>query len=197
MTKNLTALTNNTKKLRTPLSNEDLQELIVGQRVLLSGIIYTARDAAHKRLIQAIEAREALPIPLDGQVIYYVGPSPTRPGDIIGSAGPTTAIRVDIYTSTLLAHGLKGMIGKGYRSIEVREAMMQYGAVYFVTVGGAAALVSERIKHVELIAYEDLGTEAIRQLEVADFPVVVANDVHGGDLFEAGRATYRRKQAMQ
>ena len=182
------------KRLETPLTEEKLKDLRVGQRALLSGFVYTARDAAHKRLARAIDAKEELPIPIDGQIIYYAGPSPTRPGEIIGSAGPTTAIRVDVYTPQLLAHGLKGMIGKGYRTTEVRMAMAHYGAVYFVVVGGAAALISERIKQVEIIAYEDLGTEAIRRLKVVDFPILVANDLYGRDLFESGRDQYKREQ---
>ena len=178
--------------LHVPLQDQVIQSLKVGDRVLLTGSIFTARDAAHKRLVRALEAGEELPIPLDGQVIYYVGPSPTRPGAVIGSAGPTTASRVDAYTPALLERGLKGMIGKGYRNAEVRKAIAEHTCVYFVTVGGAAALVAERIKHVEMIAYEDLGTEAIRKLEVEEFPLVVANDVHGGDLFEVGRAMYAK-----
>lgn len=177
-------------RVNVPLDNEAVQALRIGDRVLLSGMIYSARDAAHKRLTQALEAGQDLPIPLEGQVIYYMGPSPARPGAVIGSAGPTTSIRMDSFTPTLLAHGLKGMIGKGYRNMAVREAMQRHGAVYFVTVGGAAALVAERIKRVELVAYEDLGAEAIRRLWIEDFPAVVANDAHGGDLYEAGRAAY-------
>jgi fumarate hydratase subunit beta len=179
-------------RLTTPLTDEVVRRLKVGDRVLLSGVVYTARDAAHKRLVEALEAGEALPIPLEGQVIYYVGPAPARPGDVIGPAGPTTAGRVDPYTPPLLARGLKGMIGKGKRNAEVRQALVAHTAVYFVTVGGAAALVAERIKRVDLIAYEDLGTEAIRRLEVEDLPLVVANDAYGADLFEHGRVTYRR-----
>jgi fumarate hydratase subunit beta len=180
-------------RLQTPLTDEAVRRLRVGDRVLLSGTLYTARDAAHKRLAQALQVGRPLPIPLEGQVIYYVGPSPTRPGETIGSAGPTTASRMDSFTPALLACGLKGTIGKGFRSPEVRQAMVEHGAVYFVTVGGAAALVAGRIRSVELVAYEDLGTEAIRRLLVEDFPVVVGNDTLGGDLFEAGRAAYRRE----
>lgn len=186
----------NSHRLHTPLALDDLVTLRVGDRVLFSGVIYTARDAAHKRLLEALKADEELPIPLEGQVIYYAGPSPARPGAVIGSAGPTTAARVDSYTPALLESGLKGMIGKGYRSLEVRDAMRDHGAVYFVTVGGAAALISQHIKRVEMVAYEDLGTEAIRRLQVEDFPVVVANDIQGGDLFETGRDTYRRVEVM-
>lgn len=176
--------------LHTPLTDETIRKLRVGDRGLLSGTVYTARDAAHKRLAAALAAGEELPIPLKGQVIYYVGPSPTRPGSVIGSAGPTTSSRLDEYTPALLTRGLRGMIGKGYRNRVVRDAIARHGCVYFVTVGGAAALVAERIKRVEMIAYEDLGPEAIQKLVVEDFPLVVANDAHGGDLFEAGRAAY-------
>ncbi len=180
-------------RLYTPLTNEVIHSLNVGNRVLLSGTVYTARDAAHKRLVDALATGKTLPIPLAGQVIYYVGPAPARPGSIIGPAGPTTASRVDSYTLPLLTYGLKGMIGKGKRGRDVRDALIGHTAVYFVTVGGAAALVANCIKKVELVAYHDLGTEAIRRLEVVDFPLVVANDVHGADLFELGQATYRRK----
>lgn len=183
--------------LNIPLVEEDLRALHTGVRVLISGAVYTARDAAHKRLVEAIKADQPLPIPLEGQVIYYVGPSPAKPGQVIGSAGPTTAIRMDPYTPILLERGLKATIGKGYRGETVREAMIHHGAVYCVTVGGAAALVAEHIKAVEVVAYEDLGMEAIRRLEVDAFPVVVANDVHGGDLFEEARAKYRQGATTQ
>jgi len=182
-------------RLETPLSTQAVRDLRAGQRVLLSGVIYTARDAAHKRLAQALAAGQPLPIPLEGQVIYYVGPSPARPGRPIGSAGPTTASRMDSYTPALLARGLRATIGKGSRNAEVRQALAQHGAVYFVTVGGAAALAAERVLSAEVVAYADLGPEAIRCLRVADFPVVVGNDAHGGDLFEMGRAAYRREPA--
>jgi len=183
--------------LSTPLTTDDVQALNVGNRVLLSGVIYTARDAAHQRLITALDSGQSLPIPLEGQVIYYVGPAPARPGQVIGPAGPTTAGRVDPYTPPLLALGLKGMIGKGKRSPTVRQAMVKHGAVYFVTVGGAAALVAQQIKKVDPVAYEDLGTEAISRLEVEQFPLMVANDTHGADLFEQGQAAYRRQRGTQ
>jgi fumarate hydratase subunit beta len=182
-----------TRQLRTPLDEEDVKLLRVGERVLLSGLIYTARDAAHKRLVEALTAGETLPLSLTGQVIYYVGPSPARPDQIIGSAGPTTSGRVDVYTPLLLQHGLKGMIGKGKRNGQVREALVTHIAVYFVVVGGAAALLADRIKQVKLVAYEDLGTEAIRELMVEDFPMIVANDAYGADLYEQGQASYRAK----
>lgn len=183
-------------QLQTPLTHEVIEQLKVGDRASLSGVIYTARDAAHQRLVAALEAGETLPIPLAGQIIYYVGPAPARPGEIIGPAGPTTAGRVDAYTPALLSQGLKGMIGKGKRNAAVRQAMTHYQAVYFVAVGGAAALIAERIREVELIAYPDLGTEAIYRLVVEDFPLVVANDRYGADLFEQGQAAYRRKEVM-
>lgn len=180
------------RHLTTPLTDDVVRSLRAGDRVLLSGRVYTARDAVHKRLAEAIQAGQPLPFELEGQVIYYVGPSPTKPGDVIGSAGPTTAGRVDYYTIPLLACGLKGMIGKGKRSAEVRQSMIEYGAVYLVAVGGAAALIADRIKRVELVAYEDLGTEAIRCLDVEAFPLMVANDTHGADVYEQGKAAYRR-----
>lgn len=177
--------------LKTPLTAGQVRALRIGEQVLISGPIFTARDAAHARLVETITAGQPPPIPLEGQVIYYVGPAPARPGDIIGPAGPTTAARVDPYTPQLLAAGLKGMIGKGKRSNEVRQAIMEFTAVYFVMVGGAAALIADRIKRVEVVAYDDLGTEAIRRLEVEMLPMIVANDAHGGDLFELGQAAYR------
>jgi len=180
-------------RIQTPLTDAAVRALRVGDRVLLSGIAYTARDAAHRRLVRALQAGQPLPIPLDGQVIYYLGPSPARPGEVIGSAGPTTSTRMDSFTLPLLEHGLKGMIGKGKRSPEVRQGMVDYTAIYFAAVGGAAALIAASIRQAELIAYEDLGTEAIYRLLVEDFPLVVANDCHGGDLYEAGRAAYGKK----
>lgn len=181
------------RRIAAPLTDALVRELRAGDRVLLSGVVYTARDAAHKRMAEALAAGEPLPFDPQGQVVYYVGPSPARPGAVIGSAGPTTAGRVDLYTVPLLERGLKGMIGKGSRSAQVREAMSTFGAVYLVAVGGAAALIAECIRSVELIAYEDLGTEAIRRYVVEDFPLMVANDAHGGDLYEQGKAAYRRE----
>ncbi|MBC7812932.1 MAG: Fe-S-containing hydro-lyase [Burkholderiales bacterium] len=178
-------------RLTTPLTDEMLRPLKVGESVLLSGVIYTARDAAHKRMVETLKHGEDLPMALDGQVIYYVGPAPAQPDQVTGPAGPTTSTRMDSFTLPLLERGLKGMIGKGKRSDEVRAGIVHYGAVYFVAVGGAAALIAARIKQVEMIAYHDLGTEAIHRLLVEDFPVVVGNDVHGGDLFEMGKAQYR------
>lgn len=171
-------------RLHTPLRVEDLEKLRAGDRVLLSGKIYTARDTAHKRMAGQIEADEPLPIELEGQVIYYCGPTPARPGKPIGSAGPTTSCRMDPYTPRLLELGLKGMIGKGKRSPAVIEAIRKFRAVYFGATGGAGALLSKRIKSARVIAYEDLGPEAIRELEVEDFPVVVINDTRGDDLYD-------------
>jgi fumarate hydratase subunit beta len=191
----MTDTQDSTIRLHTPLGEADARGLRIGDRVLLSGVVYTARDAAHQRLAQAIASGQDLPFSLEGQVIYYVGPSPARPGAVIGSAGPTTSTRMDAYTPQLLARGLRGTIGKGFRSQAVRVALAQYGAVYFVSVGGAAALAADRIRAVEMVAFDDLGTEAIRRLVIDEFPVTVANDAHGGDLFESGRAAYRREAA--
>lgn len=157
--------------------------LRAGDRVLLSGVIYTARDAAHKRLYDLLQAGEELPVDLRGQVIYFVGPTPARPGQVIGSAGPTTSGRMDAYTPALIAYGLRGMIGKGRRSPEVLKAIQEHGAVYFGATGGAGALLAKRIVKAEVVAYPDLGPEAIHRLEVKDFPVIVVNDAHGGDLY--------------
>ncbi len=179
-------------QLRPPLSSEIIATLRIGDVVLLSGTIYTARDAAHQRLVAAVRAGQSLPFNVTGQIIYYVGPAPTPPGEIIGPAGPTTAGRVDVFTPQLLQLGLKGMIGKGKRSALVRRAIQQHCAVYFLLVGGAAALISEHIKEVAVVAYHDLGTEAIYRFEVEQLRLVVGNDCHGGDLFEEGQAAYQR-----
>jgi len=180
------------KRITTPLDDETIAGLKAGDQVLLTGVVYTARDAAHKRLIALINEGKELPIDLQGQVIYYVGPAPAKPGDPIGSAGPTTSMRMDPYAPTLMEHGMKGMIGKGMRSQEVRDAMVRHGAVYFAAVGGAAALVAKRIKSAEVVAYEDLGPEAIRKLYVEDLPLFVIDDIHGDDLYEQGVAKYRK-----
>ncbi len=182
-----------TKRLQTPLSDEDVKKLKIGDKVLLNGVIYTGRDAAHKRLVELIEAGKDLPIDIRGQIIYYVGPSPAKPGKPIGSAGPTTSYRMDPYAPVLIAQGLKGMIGKGPRGEGVVSAMKRHGAVYLGAVGGAAALIARAIKKAEVVAYEDLGPEAIRRLEVEDLPVIVAQDAHGGDLFREGVEKYRRE----
>ena len=179
--------------ITTPLSEADVERLHVGDRIGLSGVLLTARDAAHKRLIELIDAGEALPIDVHGQVIYYVGPTPPRPGAVIGSAGPTTGGRMDAYAPQLMARGLKGMIGKGGRSGAVRKAMQTHRCVYLGAVGGAGAVLSKYITSAEVLAYEDLGTEAIRRLIVEEFPVVVINDIYGNDLYEQGRQQYARE----
>ena len=179
-------------RITPPLSDEDVMKLKIGDRVLITGKILTGRDSAHKRLYELIQKGEALPIDIKGQIIYYVGPAPAKPGSVIGSAGPTTSYRMDPYAPLLMEHGLKGMIGKGVRSQVVRDAMQQYKAIYFAATGGAGALIAKNIKAAQIIAYEDLGPEAIRELEVVDFPVVVANDAFGGDLYEEGMKRFRR-----
>ena len=179
--------------LSLPLKEQDIVRLKAGDRVLLTGVLYTARDAAHKRLVEALERGEKLPIDLKGQVLYYVGPSPAPPGKVIGSAGPTSAYRMDRYTPRLLQAGLRGMIGKGPRSDKVKEALKQHKAVYLAATGGAGALLSQRILKAEVVAYADLGPEAIRKLEVKDLPALVINDTHGGDLYQEGREKYRRR----
>ena len=177
-------------KITAPLSREQAKELKVGDRCLLSGIIYTARDAAHKRLVDLIERGEGLPIDIKDAVIYYVGPTPEKPGEVIGSAGPTTSYRMDAYSPTLIACGETGMIGKGKRGSNVVAAMKEYGAVYLGATGGCGALLSKCIKSSTVVAYEDLGTEAIRKLEVEDFPVTVVIDSEGRDLYQLGRERY-------
>ena len=172
------------KYISLPLKEEDIRSLKAGDMVFLSGELYTARDAAHKRIYEAIQSKQDIKIPLDGITLYYMGPSPARPGKVIGSAGPTTASRMDKYTPTLLNLGLKGMIGKGKRSMEVKQAMIKNKAVYFAAIGGAGALLSQAIKSAVIVEYEDLGTEAIRKLEVENFPVIVVIDSDGTDLYE-------------
>ncbi|MFJ8064693.1 Fe-S-containing hydro-lyase [Psychrobacillus sp. NPDC096426] len=179
------------KKINLPLQEADLISLKAGDRVLISGVVYTARDAAHKRMIEQEKEGIPFPINLSNQVIYYVGPTPAKPGKVIGSAGPTTSGRMDLYTPRLLEAGLKGMIGKGYRSDDVKKAMIKHKAVYFGAVGGAAALISRSIKSSEIVAYEDLGTEAIRRLTIENFPVFVINDMYGGDIYEEGVSKYK------
>jgi len=179
-------------RLQTPLTDEDIVKLYAGDRILLSGVLYTGRDAAHKRLFELLQAGKPLPLDLRGQVIYYVGPTPAKPGAVIGSAGPTTSGRMDAYAPVLIAHGLKGMIGKGSRGQSVLDALKKHRAVYFGATGGAGALLAQRIKKAEIIAYDDLGPEAIHRLEVEDFPVVVINDAYGGDLYADGVKAYAR-----
>jgi fumarate hydratase subunit beta len=180
-------------RLTTPLSTQDVEKLNIGDKVLLSGVLYTGRDAAHKRLFDLITDEKELPIDIQGQVIYYVGPTPAKPGKPIGSAGPTTSYRMDSFAPKLIELGLKGMIGKGNRSQAVIDAMKQYKAVYFGATGGAGALIAKRIKKAEIIAYPDLGPEAIRRLEVEDFPVTVVNDTKGNDLYVEGIKRYAQE----
>ncbi len=182
----------NTINLTTPLKSEDLIDLKIGDKVFISGTIYTARDAAHKRLVKLIEDGEELPFDLKGQIIYYVGPAPAPTGKPIGSAGPTTSYRMDPYSPILLDNGLKAMIGKGPRSKEVIKSMIKNKAIYFAAIGGAAVIMATSIKEAEIIAYEDLGAEAIRKLRVENLPCIVANDVNGNDVYQVGIAKYKR-----
>ena len=179
--------------IETPIEDNMRKKLCAGDSISLSGVIYTARDAAHKRLAEALKSGQPLPFDIKGQTIYYMGPTPARPGQVIGSCGPTTSGRMDAFTPALLAAGLGAMIGKGERSAEVKEAIKKQRAVYFVTYGGAGALLAKTVRKAEVVAYPELGAEAIMRLEVEDFPVIVANDMHGGDLFEQQIAKYRRK----
>ncbi len=179
-------------RVRAPLSEECVRSLRAGDRVLVDGVLYAARDAAHRRMFEAMERGEALPIDVAGQIIYYVGPCPPKPGAVIGSAGPTTSARMDAYAPALIRAGLRGMIGKGYRSPEVGQAMVEYGAVYLVATGGAAALLSDRIVAADVVAYDDLGPEALRRLVVEGFPAVVAIDALGANLYEKAPALWRR-----
>ena len=179
-------------RLKTPLTDADVERLKIGDRVLISGVVYTGRDAAHQRLSDLIKEGRELPFDLKGQIIYYVGPTPARPGQVIGSAGPTTSYRMDAYAPSLIERGLKGMIGKGMRSEAVKEAIKKHKAVYFAATGGAGALLARRIKKADVVAYEDLGPEAIRRLEVEDLPVIVVNDVKGNDLYIEGERKYRK-----
>lgn len=176
--------------IHTPLSREDARKLRSGDSCLISGVIYTARDAAHKRLCELVAQGKELPMDVENSIIYFVGPTPARPGEAIGSAGPTTSYRMDAYSPILIAKGQTGMIGKGKRSPEVVSAMKAHGAVYFGAIGGCGALLSQCIKKAEVIAYDDLGAEAIRRLEVEDFPVIVVIDSEGNNLYETGRAAY-------
>lgn len=178
------------KRLNTPFTVEDLKDLKAGDEVYITGYMYTARDAAHKELIELVDNQKELPFDIEGAVIYYVGPSPAKEGEPIGSAGPTTSLRMDAYTPKLLDLGLKGMIGKGARNQEVKDKIVENGAVYFAAIGGAAALIKKCIKSSEVIAYEELGAEAIRKIYVEDFPVTVINDSKGADLYELGRGEY-------
>lgn len=181
-------------RLTTPLKDSDIVKLKIGDKILLSGIIYIARDSAHKRLVDSIREGKRLPFDIEGSVIYYCGPSPAKPGMVIGSAGPTTSYRMDSFTPLLLERGLKGMIGKGPRSRRVIDSMVKNKAVYFAALGGAGALISQSIKASQIIAYKDLGSEAIRRLEVEEMPLVVINDTRGRDLYRIGRKKFKRKE---
>ena len=181
------------KYINAPLSAETIKDLHAGDVVRISGSIYTARDAAHKRLYEALQRGEKLPLDLTNNVIYYVGPTPAKPGEVVGSAGPTTSGRMDKYTPTMIEQGMRGMIGKGLRSQEVIDACKKYGAVYFVAVGGAAAVITQSIKSETMIAYEDLGPEAIRKYEVEDFPAIVCIDSEGNDFYKEGIAKYSKE----
>jgi len=179
------------KKIDLPLNEEIVKSLKAGDNVLLTGELYTGRDAAHKRLIEALDRGEELPMPIENQTIYYVGPAPAKPGEVIGSAGPTTSYRMDDLTLPLLKRGLRGMIGKGQRADKVVEGMKTYGAVYFAAIGGAGALIANTIVEKEIVAYEDLGAEAIHRLVVKDFPAIVVIDSDGNNLYRTEREKYR------
>ena len=180
------------KRIALPLTDETVANLKAGDDVLLSGIMYVGRDSAHKRIVEALDQGKPLPFDIRGQTIYYMGPSPAKPGQAIGSAGPTTSGRMDSYSPRLMAEGLRGMVGKGMRTPAVKEAMKKYRAVYFAAIGGAGALISKAIKKSDVIAYEELGAEALLRIEVADFPAIVINDIYGGDLYEEGTAKYKK-----
>jgi fumarate hydratase subunit beta len=179
------------KKVKLPLTDEAIKDLHAGDNILLSGVMYVARDTAHKRLVEVLDGGQSLPFDIKGQTIYYMGPSPAKPGQVIGAAGPTTSGRMDSYSPRLMEAGLKGMIGKGNRSKAVKEAMVKYKAVYLAAIGGAGALIAKGIKKSEVIAYPELGAEAVLKLEVENFPVTVINDIYGQDLYEEGKAKYR------
>ena len=181
------------KKVLLPLTDELIKDLRAGDKVLLSGVIYVARDSAHKRMVEALDKGQGLPFDIHGQTIYFMGPAPARPGQAIGSAGPTTSGRMDIYSPRLIAEGLKGMIGKGSRSPLVKDSMKKHRAIYFAAIGGVGALISRSIRKAEVVAYDDLGAEALRRLEVEDFQVTVINDIYGSDLYDEGKAKYRVK----
>lgn len=177
--------------LNTPVTEDDIEELSSGDQLYISGTIYTARDAAHKRMVEQLDNGESLPVDLAGKILYYVGPTPAKPGTVIGSAGPTTSVRMDAYTPRLLEQGLSGMIGKGYRGKEVVKAIHEHSAFYCAAIGGSGALISRTILSSEVIAYEDLGTEAIHKLEVKDFPCVVINDSDGNDWYEQAQQAFK------
>ena len=181
------------KKITLPLTDEIVKDLKAGDNLLLSGVMYVGRDTAHKRMVEALDQGKPLPFDIKGATMYYMGPSPARPARIIGSAGPTTSGRMDAYSPRLIAEGLKGMVGKGPRSKAVKDAMVKDKAVYLGAIGGAGAIISRSIKKAEVVAYEELGAEALRRLEVEDFPVTVINDIYGGDLYQEGKAKYQVK----
>lgn len=182
--------------LTTPITDEQVRQVKAGDEVYISGEIYTARDAAHKRLIEDLEAGKQLPFATQGAVIYYVGPTPPKPGQVIGSAGPTTSYRMDKYTPEMLKQGVKGVIGKGYRGDEVKAALVEFGGIYLVSTGGAGALLARTIEEAEVVAYEDLGAEAIRRLKVKEFPTVCIHDAHGGDQYYTGQSQWVKEDAM-
>ena len=182
------------KDITTPQSDADVVALKAGDRVRITGVIYTARDAAHGRLLPLIEKGETLPIDVKGAIIYYTGPTPPQPGQVIGAIGPTTASRMDKFTPALLKLGLKATMGKGYRGQQVKDALKQFKAAYFGSIGGAGAVLSQFVRKAEIVAYEDLGTEAIRRLEVDGFPAIVLNDCHGGDLYADGQKQFARPE---
>jgi fumarate hydratase subunit beta len=181
------------KDIATPLTDADVASLKAGDRVRITGVLYTARDAAHGRLLPLIEKGERLPIDVKGAIIYYTGPTPAQPGDVSGAIGPTTASRMDKFTPALLKLGLKGTMGKGYRGQAVKDALREHRGVYLGAIGGAGAVLSRHVKTLQIVAYEDLGTEAIRRLEVEAFPAIVLNDCHGGDLYSEGQTQYARE----
>ena len=181
-----------TLNIKSPIDEETLKNLRAGDQVFITGIIYVGRDAAHKRLVEALDQGKPLPFDIKGQTIYYMGPAPAKPGQPIGSAGPTTSGRMDAYSPRLMAEGLKAMVGKGMRSQAVKDAMKEHKAVYLAAIGGAGALISKSIKKSEVIAYGELGAEAVLRLEVENFPATVINDIYGGDLYEEGKAKYRK-----
>ena len=178
------------KKVTLPLTDEALRDLKAGDNVLFTGVMYVGRDSAHKRMVEALDKGKDLPFDVRGQTIYFMGPSPAKPGQVIGAAGPTTSGRMDAYSPRLMAEGLKGMVGKGLRSQEVKEAIKKHKAVYFAAIGGAGALISKAIRKSDTVAYEELGAEALLRLEVENFPAIVVNDAHGGDLYQEGRERY-------
>ncbi|MFC2044714.1 Fe-S-containing hydro-lyase [Chloroflexota bacterium] len=180
------------KKVKLPLADETIKELRAGDSVLLTGIMYVARDAAHKRMAEALDQGKPLPFDIKGQTIYYMGAAPAKPGYPIGSAGPTTSGRMDVYSPRLMAEGLKGMIGKGSRSQAVKDAIRKYTAIYMAAIGGTGALISKCIKEPEIVAYDDLGVEAVLRVKVENFPVIIINDIYGSDLYQEGKARYQR-----